>query len=182
MAFGSGAFTQVEAERGISVEIADDSSSSVALVANSGVGGVDNDGGGNSEELQIDEDSINVNSDVEFGDFGDLTEEGDEAFSIELDESFQGQAEENLNIELSEVEHADAIRLKAEAVEDEDFDNDSETIVNSDGGSEDQDFSVERADPEPLLFALKIEETSSDSSDTVSADITVTATRDTNDE
>ncbi|WP_272045078.1 hypothetical protein [Halorubrum ezzemoulense] len=64
--FGSGAFTQVEADRSITVGVSGDSSAQVQLEAKN-VTGVNNDGGDNGLELQINETSLNSNATIEFG-------------------------------------------------------------------------------------------------------------------
>lgn len=53
-ALGSGAFTQVSAERTMSVDVAGDANAFLALTANAATGAVTNSGGPSSNELQVD--------------------------------------------------------------------------------------------------------------------------------
>jgi hypothetical protein len=81
--FGSGAFTQLEADRSVSIGVTADDDSSTQVQLNP----IADEVNANGNELQIDASGVNVNSTVEFGstDFKDASpviDDGDEAFEV----------------------------------------------------------------------------------------------------
>lgn len=115
-AFGSGAFTQVEADRTVSVGVADDSNAHVGLVPNADVAGAVTTSGGDLE-IKLDSslgngNGVNRNASIRVSNETDPTING--SISAESDNGFKivNQNDSAVSIDL-EVDSADAVELNA---------------------------------------------------------------------
>lgn len=115
-AFGSGAFTQVEAERSVNVEVANDSNAHVGLVPNADVAGAVTTSGGDLE-IKLDSslgngNGVNRNASIRVSNETDPTING--SISAESDNGFKivNQNDSAVSIDL-EVDSADAVELNA---------------------------------------------------------------------
>lgn len=79
--FSSGAFSQIEADRQVEINLTDDASGIIGLVANSTLDGISNTGSAQNNQLEVSLSDVNVNSTVEFGNMADP--ESTEGFMID---------------------------------------------------------------------------------------------------
>ena len=146
MAFGSGAFTQVEADRALSIDVDGDASAAVELNASGDVDGVDNDGG-SGDALQINEEELNEDSTVTFGDFDtDPDEVSTAAFTIVLegtsDTDLGEDSEVDLEVSGGGLSDDEEITVAVEDSAGDDFDETFDSFTATDG-SEDTSVTFE---------------------------------------
>jgi len=141
--FGSGAFTQIEADRDVSITIVDDDdgSGAVTLAPNAEVEGVNADGGAGSAELQIDDDDLLSNATIEYGDatFDNGGTVNTDAFVIDVGDAGLG-TDDSVTVRADNQEGLDEFKL---AVDPTDFGTNDDVIATGDSGSNERAFTVE---------------------------------------
>ncbi len=164
LVFGSGAFTQVSADRSVTIGIDEDSDALLALVANDDLESVfQNDDGEleiDSEALSDGDEGFNVSADVEIGetDEGDVEEDG-EAFKVV--NNFDTDID--VTVDLEDLDGDGDLTFV--------MTDDDETTEVEDG----DDATVELSDGEELLVAIEVETDPGQDPEDIEGDVTFSA-------